>query len=88
MAFKAMYGNLPETDVKADYREAVKFGTFRIGREALIFRPFPQARNISRWRLWTAPGSRKAPYHPRGAAAASSRCLYCVCGTEMSSIRI
>ena len=41
MAFQAMYGNLPETDVKADYREAVKFGTFRIGKEALYLPAFP-----------------------------------------------
>ena len=41
MAFKAMYRDLPETDVKADYREAVKFGTFRIGKEALYLPAFP-----------------------------------------------
>ena len=41
MAFKAMYGALPDKDVKADYREAVKFGTFRIGNEALYLPAFP-----------------------------------------------
>ena len=41
MAFKAMYGNAPTADLKADYQAAVKFGVFRIGKEALYFPAFP-----------------------------------------------
>lgn len=41
MAFKAMYGQAPAADLKADYQAAVKFGIFRIGREALYLPSFP-----------------------------------------------
>ena len=41
MAFKAMYGNAPTADLKADYQAAVKFGVFRIGKEALYVPAFP-----------------------------------------------
>ena len=41
MAFKAMCGNAPAADLKADYQAAAKFGTFRIGKEALYFPAFP-----------------------------------------------
>lgn len=41
MAFKAMYGNIPEQELKADYRAAVKLGTVRVGKEALYFPAFP-----------------------------------------------
>ena len=41
MAFKAMYGDAPAADLKADYQAAVKFGIFRIGKEALYFPAFP-----------------------------------------------
>ena len=36
-----MYGNAPTADLKADYQAAVKFGVFRIGKEALYFPAFP-----------------------------------------------
>ena len=41
MAFKAIYGKAPAADLKADYQAAVRFGIFRIGREALYFPSFP-----------------------------------------------
>lgn len=41
MAFKAMYGKAPEANLKADYQAAVRFGVFRIGREAIYFPSFP-----------------------------------------------
>ena len=41
MAFKAMYGDNLVKDPKADYRDAVKIGNVRIGKEALYFPAFP-----------------------------------------------
>lgn len=41
MVFKAIYGKAPAADLKADYQAAVRFGIFRIGREALYFPSFP-----------------------------------------------
>ena len=36
-----MYGKAPAADLKADYQAAVRFGIFRIGKEALYFPSFP-----------------------------------------------
>ena len=41
MAFKAMHGDNLVKDPKADYRDAVKIGNVRIGKEALYFPAFP-----------------------------------------------
>ena len=82
MAFKAMYGNAPTADLKADYQAAVKFGVFRIGKEALYFPAFPTgAKYIP---LTALDGA----WVQRGAAAVRSRSLCCMCVMAKSFIRI
>ena len=41
MAFTAISGTAAESELKADYRSAVRLGTVRIGKLALYFPAFP-----------------------------------------------
>ncbi|MDY5930718.1 MAG: hypothetical protein SPJ34_01670 [Candidatus Ornithospirochaeta sp.] len=43
MAFRIIYGDAPDGDLKMDYKCAEKFGNLRIGRLAVYFPSFPVA---------------------------------------------
>ena len=66
MAWKAMYGAAPAADLKADYRAAAKFGTFRIGKEALYFPAFPTGASYIPLSALDSAWVRKSLMSPKG----------------------
>ena len=41
MAFKVLYGNEFNEDLKADYKSTIKIGSYRFSKKALYFPSFP-----------------------------------------------